>query len=38
MTFDLWIHILELVLVGGIFTLSYWVLKKVPAAKGRKKP
>lgn len=27
MSFDTWIHILELVLVGGIFSVTFWVLK-----------
>lgn len=27
MSFDMWIHILEFVLVLSIFSVSYWVLK-----------
>lgn len=27
MSFDTWIHILELILVAGIFSVSLWVLK-----------
>jgi hypothetical protein len=28
MSFDTWIHILEFVLVAGIFGVSLWVLSK----------
>lgn len=27
MSFDSWIHLLEIVLVGGMFSVSLWVLK-----------
>jgi len=35
MSFDTWIHILEFVLVSGMFSVSWWVLKK---SKERRKP
>lgn len=28
MSFDTWIHILEFILVAGMFSISLWVLKK----------
>ncbi len=40
MSFDTWIHILEAVLVLGMFAVSWWVLKmskRASAGKGDKK-
>lgn len=35
-SFDTWIHILEFVLVTGIFWVTFWVLKQSKNRDGRK--
>ena len=36
MSFDTWIHILEFILVAGIFGVSIWVVKKSKAGQSER--